>query len=182
MDVFQEIVDWLITLPSVQEAIPLTGTLRDEILGEEGNVGSSSGIPLVNEALEDALSRPYNVALILGKDGEPVPIDWNHSSVLMKDRDGNVVGFGIPLSDRAKYEEDDRYIFLSDDFVMDATADLSEAAMVLPSTGFSLMERNTPAQDVRVMFPSPTTNMKIVASSSEDYPPGTSAFVVSFRL
>ena len=177
-----EVLDWLSSLDAVEKAVLLEGDVREALLSEEGSVGTQSGMPFVNAALADARSRRFNVAVMLGDEGA-LPIDWGFSSILMKGENGEVCGFEVHSEEeRARIDAEGRYVWLSEDFVMDPNLDFGQVHMELPSVPFSVLEQETGARDAVILICSPSTVTTARGLLAPELPEKTSVFVVSFNL
>ena len=173
-------LEWLRTFSAVTVASPLEGDFREAVLGEEGSVGTTSGIELVNESLQDAHQRSHSIVIVIGKKGE-FPFVKGFNSILMKDAQGNVCGFEVHSEDeKRRIDADDRYFWLSTDFAVDTSVDFATAKFVLPSVPFPNLEEATGVRDAVMMICSPST-VQLILQRLEPEHPDYSAFVISYN-
>ncbi len=121
----------------------------EKFLALESTMSTSSGMPLVNRALEDARERTCHV-IILQKGLMKHP---PFHTMTMIDTLGNTVGFDVPDNLRHEVEGRDDLVWLSDDFVMDPNLCMGEVSMVLHSCPVSEFDDLPDVADMVLMFP-----------------------------
>lgn len=176
----QPIMDWLSAQPAVCRVLPLDGEARDVLFEKEAGTKTSVGIPLVNESLESAKKRRWNVAAVTKPDVMlPLHID---SSIIMRNGRGETIGYEVHSQEvRDRLDSEGNVVWMSSDFAVELDADMEGLAFVLREARFPLMEEETDAVDVSVMFPSVGTILAM-SNFTEDITRNESLIVISFDL
>ncbi len=149
-----EVVSLLLAQPETVAAAVMDREAEEEALGEEYTVGTSSGMPLDNQALKAALKKHAFVCLAFR---EPLRFSDAHT-MQMVGEDGKIIGFDIRLEDRHLYEERPDVVWLSDDFPLFTGGDmpLGQATMVMLPQHLACLDGKLP--DHVVVVPATTVD------------------------
>ena len=126
------------------------------VLSEEGKVGSSSGIPMDNIALDMCIGRQYLLCLLVNRE-----FKFPESSfVSLTDSEGQIIGHDVPASRIPEYKDRDDIIWLSDDFVMSTKhMGSSEMRVRMMPIMVDFLGPNDDVKECSAMSPSPSTDV-----------------------
>lgn len=96
-------------------------SLYGRIVEEESTVTGAGGqLPIVNVGLDECSARTHRFCLFMmnGKYRETRNWDRTFHGMVMRDPEGNVLGYDILPEDHDAWAEKDNIVFLSDDFIL----------------------------------------------------------------
>ena len=102
-------------------------------------------------------SRKHHLIVVFTEGLENSP----HHEVVMKDGDGNLVGWDVPPGLEYEVEGRDDLVWMSEDFVIDPSAMEGEIRVVLVAQRLTVIGEDDGVRDPVAMFPSPSTDMMI---------------------
>ena len=122
-----EVVGKLGSMPQIVSVyIPDESDIRT-FYEEESRVSTISDMPMENEAMAVSKSRKHHLIVVFTEGLENSP----HHEVVMKDGDGNLVGWDVPPGLEYEVEGRDDLVWMSEDFVIDPSAMEGEIRVVL---------------------------------------------------
>ena len=152
-----EVVGKLGSMPQIVSVyIPDESDIRT-FYEEESRVSTISDMPMENEAMAVSKSRKHHLIVVFTEGLGNSP----HHEVVMKDGDGNLVGWDVPPGLEYEVEGRDDLVWMSEDFVIDPSAMEGEIRVVLVAQRLTVIGEDDGVRDPVAMFPSPSTDMMI---------------------
>ncbi|MEA4977620.1 MAG: hypothetical protein VB016_03615 [Methanomassiliicoccaceae archaeon] len=150
-----KIIESLMRHRGVRKVTLLEDDLVDIIKEEESQIVSAFGIPIVNEAMEECLSKDIKLCIYCDYSFEH-PDD---SIMFMKDGEGRIVGQDIADSKRSQFEGKDNIIWLSEDFILYPDADMGpDIQIVMVSQIYHGFSEEDGVSEAVVFSPATTTD------------------------
>lgn len=130
----------------------------EEIKKEDMSVETSFGMPIDNQALLDCFSKDFALCIYADYSFEhPV-----HSTMMMKDSNGNVIGHDIADSEIKEYQSREDLIWISDNFVIYPNVSMDEdLRLVMMPQKYHGFSSEDGVSEATIFYPMPTTDCLI---------------------
>ena len=102
------------SIDRVVVACPIDEKAAQEYFDRDEDANENASMPIDNEGLRESRTRQLHICIAYHGD---MPVIDQHM-LEMRNAEGQVLGFDVPVKDRAQYERRDDIVWLSDDFLL----------------------------------------------------------------
>lgn len=154
MDSLGKVAEKLRSFPQIFAFFIPTEEELERFFQLEGTMSTSSGMPLINLSLDEAMKRKHHICIAQKEMIDP----GIHHNMTMIDSDGKTIGFDVPEELEYEVEGRDDLVWLSEDFVLDPNASVGEVSMVLHPFPIEVIGNEEGACNAILMFPAAPTD------------------------